>query len=241
MFSQNILADFNELELSIYNCIIAHKEHVAHMTIKELAEEAHVSTATVQRFCKKMGYDGYSHFKLSYKEYLKKDQLLQPNDMEWTTFQSFLSYIDSKDFQDSITKAFQFLLHANQIIFIGVGSSGILGRYGARFFSNVGWFSLFVDDPWLPILQELDGAVTIALSVSGSTEQTLNLANQMKVRGSTLITITNTPGSALSKISDCNIFYYVPLIMANRTNITTQVPVLYILETLANKLYSVCK
>ena len=239
MFSQEMLADFNDLELSIYNCIIRHKEHIAHITIKELADEAHVSTATVQRFCKKAGCDGYSHFKLCYKEYLQKDS--DPLKVtERTAFKSFASYIDSGDFEKSIEKAFQLLSASQRIIFIGVGSSGILGKYGARFFSNVGCFSLFVDDPWLPILQEMDGAVTIALSVSGVTRQTLNLANQMKLRGSRLISITNTPGSALSRISDCNIYYHLPLIMANHTNITTQVPVIYILETLAGRLYAEC-
>lgn len=239
MFSREMLAEFNELELSIYNCIIRHKEHIARMTIKELAEEAHVSTATVQRFCKKAGCDGYSHFKLCYAEYLQKDA--PPLKVtERTVFKSFISYIDSPDFEESIDEAFHMLVSSQRIIFIGVGSSGILGKYGARFFSNVGWFSLFVDDPWLPVLQDMDGAVTIALSVSGATMQTLNLANQMKLRGSRLVSVTNTPGSALSRISDCNIFYHVPLVMANRTNITTQVPVIYILETLANQLYAAC-
>lgn len=238
MFSSEMLANFNELELSIYNCIVRQKENVTKMTIKELSEEAHVSTATILRFCKKLGYDGYSHFKLSYKEYLKKEKGFPAMDMEQSSFRSFLSCIDSAEFQDSIETALQLLLGSRRIIFIGVGSSGILGKYGARFFSNVGWFSLFVDDPWLPILQEMDGAVTVALSVSGVTQQTFEMANQMKLRGSTLIAITNTPGSALSKIADCSIFYHVPNAMANSTNITTQVPVIYILETLANKLYS---
>ena len=65
MFTQAMLASFNELELSIYDCITKNKEHIQNMTIKDLAQKAHVSTGTILRFCKKTGCEGYSHFKLT--------------------------------------------------------------------------------------------------------------------------------------------------------------------------------
>lgn len=238
MFTPKLLADFNDLELSIYNCITRNKDHVPHMKIKELADEAHVSTATVLRFCKKLGCEGYSEFRLRYKEYLKNKQILL-NDTVETTFKGFVARIDSKDFQESIDNAFQLLKNSRRIIFIGIGSSGILGKYGARYFSNIGRFSLYVEDPFLPILQDMtDHTVTIVLSESGSTYQTLKLANQLKQKGSCLLAITNKPDSPLTKLADCSISYYVPQLMANGTNITTQIPVVYILEILARKLYT---
>lgn len=237
MFTHELLAGFNELELSIYNCIVKNKERIAHMKIKELADEAHVSTATVLRFCKKLGYEGYSEFKLRYREYLEKEKI-KLEDTGETIFKGFISRMDSRDFQNSIGEAFDLLKDSRRIIFIGIGSSGILGKYGARYFSNIGRFSLYVEDPWLPILQDLTyDTVTIALSESGETEQTIYLASQMKERGSLMIAITNNSGSTLSRMSDYNITYHVPKVMVNRTNITTQVPVVYILEALAKKLY----
>ena len=83
-----------------------------------------------------------------------------------------------------------------------------------------------------------DHTVTIVLSESGTTYQMLKLANQLKQKGSRLLSITNKADSPLAKLADCNIFYYVPQLMANGTNITTQIPVVYILETLARKLYT---
>ena len=61
---------------------------------------------------------------------------------------------------------------------------------------------------------------------------------QLKERGSLLLSITNHPGSTLDRISDYSITYHVPEILVNHTNITTQVPVVYILETLARNFYS---
>ena len=77
----------------------------------------------------------------------------------------------------------------------------------------------------------------IVLSESGNTPATVRLASQMKEQGGCLITITNHPGTALSKISDCSITYHVPAAVFDETNFTTQVPVIYTLELLAKKLY----
>ena len=70
MFRCQEIKSLNELELEVYNYIVRHQEQVVEMKIRELAEAAHVSTTTVLRFCKKVGCNGYSEFKLKYKMYL---------------------------------------------------------------------------------------------------------------------------------------------------------------------------
>ena len=239
MFTHEQLSGFNELELSIYNCILKNKDSLSRMKIKDLADEAHVSTGTVLRFCKKIGCTGYSEFKLRFKESLDVGEA-PLGDPEEVTFRNFLSYTATSLFQESLDKAFRMLKESERIIFIGIGSSGILGKYGARFFSNIGRFSFYVEDTFLPILQELrSDTVTIALSVSGTTKETLFLADQVKKRGSQLISITSNPNSTLAKISDCTIPYQVPTLnIDENVNITTQVPVIYIIETLTRKLYT---
>lgn len=207
------------------------------MTIKELAATAHVSTATILRFCKKCGAEGYSEFKIKYKEYLEGKQDVLKDDKE-AELQSFITIIRSADFQESLNRAQKYLVDSKCILFIGIGTSGILGKYGARYFSNVGYFSLFIDDPWLPILQNpSEGTVMIALSESGMTKQTVYIASHLQQRGCPLISITNNEHSVLAKMADCNISYHVTEKMVNERNVTTQVPVLYIIETLAKKLY----
>ena len=238
MFTKEIMDTFTDLDLAVYDCIVKNRGRISRMPIKELAAMAHVSTATILRFCRKCGVDGYSEFKLKYKEHLegKRDALKDDGAAE---LQSFLNQIRSEDFQESIETAFQYLRKSRCTIFIGVGSSGMLGRYGARYFSNVGRFSLFIDDPWLPVLQDLaENTVTIALSESGLTSQTIAIASQLQERGSRLISITNNANSVLARMADCNISYHVAEALVNERNVTTQIPVIYILETLAKKLYN---
>lgn len=237
MFTHEILSELSELELSIYNCILRHRENIGRMKIKELADEAHVSTATVLRFCRKMGCEGYAEFKLRYKEHLEKEKIILGDTGE-TAFRGFLLRMGSRDFRESIEKALAILRESRWFVFIGSGFSGILAKYGARYFSNMGYFSFYIGGPWPSLRQTLEKrTAVIVLSESGSTQDTIRLASQMKEQGGALIAITNHPGSALSRISDCSITYHVPSVISDETNFTTQVPVLFTLELLAKKLY----
>ena len=47
MFGYEVLQSYNELEMLVYNYIMAHKEEVKYMTIRELSDAVHVSTSTI--------------------------------------------------------------------------------------------------------------------------------------------------------------------------------------------------
>lgn len=72
MFNAETIQSLNDLELEVYNYVIRQPEKVQYMRIREFAEEAHVSTSTVLRFCKKVGCDGYAEFKLKLRQYLNE-------------------------------------------------------------------------------------------------------------------------------------------------------------------------
>lgn len=69
MFTHEMIASFNELETSLYNYISQNSEKVVYMRIRELANETHVSTASILRFCKKINCEGFSEFKVKLKMY----------------------------------------------------------------------------------------------------------------------------------------------------------------------------
>ncbi len=54
MFSYEVIQSLNNLELSLYEYIMKNNKKVIYMRIRELADEAHVSTTTILRFCKKL-------------------------------------------------------------------------------------------------------------------------------------------------------------------------------------------
>lgn len=238
MFAKQVLDTFNELDYSIYNTVIRNGLRVSRLQIKQLADEAHVSTASVVRFCKKCGCSGFAEFKLRYRETLKQEKE-SPKVEKDHTLEDFLVYSTTPEFTASINSAFQYLQAATQIIVLGVGASGNLAGFGSRIFCNVGCFSLCIDDPFLPICNTATAnPVVVAVSFSGKTEQTIGMAERFLENGCKLISITNAGNSPLAKISDVNIAYYVPEIpIGGPYNLGTEVPVIYIFERLARMLW----
>ncbi|MDQ1146115.1 DNA-binding MurR/RpiR family transcriptional regulator [Bacillus sp. SORGH_AS 510] len=237
MFSNEVIASFNELETSLYNYVSQNAEKVAYMRIRELADETHVSTATILRFCRKVNCEGFSEFKVKLKMHLEGNKKTVIKSAQHSIVEFFERTLKG-DIEEKIRQAASLVHTADNVIFIGIGSSGILAEYGARYFSSLGKFSLYIKDPHFPIHTKLrDNSVTIALSVSGENNFTVTHLNQLKQEGSKIISITNNKLSTIAKMSDINIPYYVTEEFFEEANITTQVPVVYILESIAREIY----
>lgn len=241
MFTYDIIASFNELETSLYNYICQHSEKVAYMRIRELADETHVSTATILRFCRKLNCEGFSEFKVMLKIHIGENKKTILKSSEHSVTEFFERTLNG-NIEDNMKKAASLVTKADSVIFIGIGSSGILAEYGARYFSSLGAFSMYIKDPSFPIHSKFrHNSVTIALSVSGESHFTITHLNQLKQDGSKIISITNNKHSTIAKISDINIPYYVTEEWLENANITTQIPVMYILESMAREIYKLNK
>lgn len=237
MFSYNEIQSFNELELSLYNYIMKNSEKVICMRIRELANEAHVSTTTILRFCKKINCEGFSEFKIKFKMYLEQSggNILTDNT---SMIIDFLKKAQGKEYREKIDLVCKEINKASTIIFVGMGFSGILSKYAGRYLSAMGRNAIYIDDPFYPLnFKPSDNYVAIAFSVSGQTATVINNINRLKEKGCRIVSITNNESSILAKISDINIGYYVQQEKTENDDITTQIPALYIIETIGRKLY----
>lgn len=83
----------------------------------------------------------------------------------------------------------------------------------------------------------LEDTVIIALSVSGETEEIIRMIHEFKQHNCEILSITNKNSSTLAKISDKNLSYFVSeQTVRGDLNITTQMPVLFLIETLAKRI-----
>ncbi|BCQ33547.1 MULTISPECIES: MurR/RpiR family transcriptional regulator [Erwinia] len=237
MFTNKTISTLNALENKVYNFVIKNLNTVVYMTIRELANSSQVSTATVLRFCKKINFNGYSEFKAYLRMYLEQDKkILLPHGAD--EILSFFKSINNNDFDELIISAAEHIVAAERVIFVGAGSSGTLGKYGARFFSNIGKFSNHIDDPYYPVSTDMyKNAVAIVLSVSGETPEIIKLAKQFLIHQCKIVSITSNNKSTLALMADFNVSYHVSrVLIANEYDITTQVPVIYILESIGRQL-----
>ncbi|WP_050183559.1 MurR/RpiR family transcriptional regulator [Domibacillus robiginosus] len=241
MFTNEMIASFNELETAVYQYVSKNGSKVIYMRIRELAAEAQVSTATILRFCRKAGCDGFTEFKVRLKLHLKEQE---PFELKSThhSVTEFFEHSLNGPIKEQITGAARIMSLSDSIIFIGVGSSGILAEYGARYFSSLGRLSLYIKDPHYPIHTNfLQNSTTIVLSVSGENDYTVRHTHQMREAGSTIVSITNNKHCTIARMSDVNLSYYVSEERFEDSNVTTQVPVVYILEALARELHQLSK
>lgn len=236
MFTTKQVKSLNDLEMEVYQYIMQHINSVPYMRIRELATETHVSTTTILHFCKKMGCAGYSEFKWKLKELVgqKKIDKVKEN---FTEIRTFLNQIEANKYEQLLEEATAIISKSERVCIIGIGNSGSIGEYGARYFTNLGKFTLFVSDPFYPMNRiEASSTVAIVLSVSGETTQIVKITNELKQTKCSIISITNTENCTVARLSDLNIPYYITMCRNEEdVDFTTQVPVVCLLEMLGRR------
>ncbi len=248
MFTIEKIQGLNELEMAVYQYVIQHQSAIPYMRIRELASEAHVSSTTILRFCKKLGCDGYAEFKLKMKEYIGQQNVVQvPEDL--SELKAFLERIETPAFQKKLDEAASMIAKADRVLCVGVSNSGYIAQYAARYFSTFGKFSMAVTDPFYPVWQLNDSITTVALifSISGEVAQTIQITNQLKRHMCQIIGITNSEKSTVSQLSDLNLAHYITM-RRGKTDVdftqpqiesiidySSQVPALIVAETLAKR------
>lgn len=234
------VASFTDAERSIYSYILSNKEKVVLMRVRELADATHTSPATVLRFTQKMGYESFIEFKLAVKAELQRTTNFQFMETR-EVIESFSSRMLNDEYENKLNEVAKVITNGQFLIFFGIGTSGILAEYGSRIFSNFGKRTSYIKDPFYPLNQmaeTFENTIAFVLSASGETFQTLHQAQVLKERGAILISITNSSYNTLAKMSDINLSYHIPSDSIDGViNTTSQLPVMYLLETLAKKSY----
>lgn len=234
MIKKEIIESFNKKELQVYHYIETNKEKVGYMRIRELAKEANVSTATVLRFVKKMGFESYHELKYWCQ---KEDNTYQVESYQSKEIIHCLMKLETSYFQEQIEEAVEIIQSSNLVIFVGIGNSGGTAHYGARCFTNSGTFSLCQDDPFYNSACVKGTPVVIILSVSGETPEVIQQISGYQQKGCALICITSSAQGTLAKMSDLTLAYHLKLRVSEPvTDFSSQIPALYIIEMLAHEL-----
>lgn len=237
IFEYKNIKALNKTEASIYNFIIHNMEAVVDMNVRELAEKTFVSTATIVRFTRKMGCGGFNELKDELRQNLKKSVLPDP-DAQLDELIRQMKEFRSEGFRKNVHKFAMYIAHAKTLIFIGEGNKGIIARYAARYFSNIGYFAIGIDDPFYPpVLNRGTGTVVVVLSESGETASMIDQVNSYKANDACVLTITNNRNSTIAEMSDWYLFYTnTELCLPVTYDLSSSVPLVYIIEATARDL-----
>jgi len=186
------------------------------LPVTELAERAQVSKPTVVRFCRSMGYEGLSDFKLKLAGSLSEDVPFihrnvgaQDSSNEVlvkvidNTVTAFLKYRNDAS-SAAIDKAAEAiaLTHkkGKRLEFFGVGNSGIVAQDAQHKFFRLGFNTISHSDGHMQIMSASllgPGDCLVVFSNSGRTRDLLDSCEIAKKNGATTIVVTAS-GSPLS-------------------------------------------
>jgi RpiR family transcriptional regulator, carbohydrate utilization regulator len=203
-------------EQRVGKLVLADPRAFANLPVSELSDRAHVSKPTVVRFCRSMGYDGLSDFKLKLAGSVSEgvpfihrsvdvddkvgDILVKVID---NTVAAFLKYRNDASTY-AIEKATEALLETykqrGRIEFFGVGNSGIVAQDAQHKFFRLGVTSIAYSDGHMQVMSASTlgaGDCVVIISNSGRTRDLMDAADIARKNGATTIVITAS-GSPLA-------------------------------------------
>lgn len=239
----------NDLDYSIYRYINKNINSIAKISIRELAERTHTSTASILRFCKKFDCSGFSEFKIRLKLWQQSNIKVSALNSDPSEYIDFLTRSTTDEFQFKIKQAAELLLQKELILFLGSGTSETIAGYGALYFTNLSIPSLKISDPsnyspdWFTH-KMLSQTGFIILSISGETEEILDYVHHLTANNASIVSVTNTNNSRLSQASKINISYHITRETVSKNShptekkveLTSQIPAIFTIESLAKKI-----
>lgn len=204
--SENFLLTnlLTEDERKVITSITSHIERgEKRVGIQQIASENFLSTTSIVKMCKRLGFDGYSELYYHLSRQMAASGGRQAEDLE--------RLIDN--YSPDLPARFRALLREardGKMFTTGEGFSNIVGTYiaqrlsicGFRAYNNVHFYDymLFQEAHQRAVRDE--AAVMFAVSQSGETEPVLNDVRHAKQHGHRIVSFTKRGDSSLARLSD---------------------------------------
>lgn len=128
MLKKEVIEKLNEKEIKVYRYILAHSLEFPFMTIREVANGVQVSTTVILNFVKKMGYKSFKEFKLAYRLQERKSRASKRVYDDKQVIGALMQ-LDNEYYQEKLDIAKAMIGNHNNLIFTGIGNSGLIGTY----------------------------------------------------------------------------------------------------------------
>lgn len=233
-FTYSQVESLNETETYVYNYVVKNTKKVLNESIRELANDTHVSTATIMRFCKKMGCEGFTELKYRLKENVEIQETKE--DDANNQFDSFIERVESSDYLESIRRAAEIIKQSDLILTLGIGTTGDFAKYTSRLLSGMGYCCYGVDGAAYPVQKVTEGHQGVIIAFYESLQKKLLFEEiyRYKNKNYMIIMLTNTNMGSMEHLCDEVIHISDGSVMLGK--IHSGIPMLYAVEKLAYEL-----
>ena len=241
--NNSVIERLSANELSILEYIYEHYDEVIHMSIRELSITVSYSSATILRFCKKLGLSGFSELKYVLRNEMEQsqknkneipklnNQIILENitaDIEGTA-----NLIKNDHFKEIIT-----LLDSDLPLYLWApgGITSVVTEYLEKLLFVCGRQKVYKLESVRMgehVLRNLKhDAIIFLISSSGSFESTMRLARLANINNLHTISITPFNNNMLSQLTKYNLHFFTNQRDYKGAEITSRLPIFYILSVM---------
>jgi RpiR family carbohydrate utilization transcriptional regulator len=203
-------------EQRVGKLVLTDPRSFASLPVAELAERAHVSKPTVVRFCRSMGYDGLSDFKLKLAGTVSEgvpfihrsvdaddkvsDVLVKVIDNTVAAFLKYRNDASTHAIEQAITALVDTYSRRGRMEFFGAGNSGIVAHDAQHKFFRLGIHAIAYSDGHMQVMSASvlgPGDCVVVISNAGRTRDLMDACDIARKNGATTIVITAS-GSPLA-------------------------------------------
>lgn len=240
------IPSLSRAEKAVAESVLENPEAVAQLTLAQLSRESRSSDATVIRFARAIGFDGFTAMQKAFAGCISVNDdpsllsVMQSDDMASILKKVYQSNIqilsDTLELADaSYDRALDAMLRARAIHFFGVGDAHAACEQASMKISRMGIPSTSHSDVMLQLTAAGNMTkedVCIAVSYEGRSRNVVECQRVAKSRGATTIGVTGISKSPLIKYTDICLPIAVSDLTYGRDKVTRRVADQFILDAL---------
>jgi len=205
----------SDVQKKLADYIISSREAVPALDLKSLARKAKVSSATVTRFCRTIGFGSFHEFKIASAQELVSVPLVfedfdpQDNDESLVNkvFAAYIqSLIDTRAMVSvpNLMQVVDRINRAKQVSVFGIGSSGSIAVAASHRLALLGVRCQAHTDPYEQMIAASllsEGDVAMGISHSGTSRITVDALRLAGKQGAFTIALTNHANAPLARVA----------------------------------------
>jgi DNA-binding MurR/RpiR family transcriptional regulator len=217
------LPEFTGALQRVAELVLADPAAAARATIVELAERSGTSPATVTRFCRALGFEGYSELRLGIAGETGRaarsagwtidiGREIQPTDPLDRVLDQIMA-ADTRAMHDTgalldlreVERAADAVAAGGRVDIYGEGGSALVGgemQFSLHRIGVAAWAWSDVHNGLASAAQLRTGDVALGVSHSGQTRETIELVAEAGSHGATTVALTSFPRSPLAEVAD---------------------------------------
>lgn len=224
-------------------------DNIIYKSISVIAKESGVGEATITRFTKKLGFNGFQDFKVTLAKEIsnKKNTSIinlhvhRDESVKETASKMLKSSINILDKTvnnidlDLMCKCRDLIMNAKRLYFIGIGHSGIAATDINYKFMRIGFTTTPVTDSHIMLTMSSitnDDDVIVAISNSGTTKEVVKTVKQAKENGTKIISLTEDSDNPLRALADYALTYISAETIFETGSISSKIPQIFLLDLL---------